>query len=73
MKKMCPSCGRSYGELDNFCTKCGIELVKEPNRCSKKKTALCATKTFADDDLYCSICGSPTTYWEDEISEREKW
>lgn len=62
MRKECPKCGRLYYELDNYCTKCGIELVKQPNRCSAPKTALCAHKVFADDDLYCSCCGALTTY-----------
>ena len=29
MKKICPTCKREYGRVENFCTKCGIELVKE--------------------------------------------
>ena len=29
MKKMCPTCKREYAEIHNYCTKCGIELVKE--------------------------------------------
>lgn len=62
MNKECPKCGRKYYELDNFCAKCGIELVKQPNKCSEQKTTLCAHKTFADDDIYCSYCGALTTY-----------
>ena len=73
MKKVCPSCGRIFTEIDNFCTKCGIELVKEPNRCSGEKTALCKSKVYHDDDMYCSICGSPTTYWTDAIEEQNSW
>lgn len=73
MKKICPTCKRQYEKIDNFCTKCGIELTKEPNRCSEMKMALCANKTFADDDLYCSICGSPTTYGRPLLEERASW
>ena len=73
MKKICPSCKREYKSIENFCTKCGIELVKEPNKCSEMRTELCKTASFADDDMYCSICGAPTTYWEEEIEERKRW
>ena len=31
MKKICPTCKREYRSIENFCTKCGIELVKEEN------------------------------------------
>lgn len=30
MRKECPKCRREYLEIDNYCTKCGIELVKQP-------------------------------------------
>ena len=62
MRKVCPTCGRMYTELENFCSKCGIQLEKEPNRCSENKTALCKNKVFTDDDVYCSYCGALTTY-----------
>lgn len=48
MKKICPKCKRKYTELENYCTKCGIELEKEPNRCS-------ANNTFENLVIYCSI------------------
>lgn len=73
MKKMCPTCKREYAEINNYCTKCGIELVKEPNRCSAKKMALCKGMIYQDDDVYCSICGSPTTYWKEGLEERNRW
>ena len=73
MRKICPTCKRNYTELENYCTKCGKELVKEPNRCSENKTALCKTKTFADDDVYCSFCGSPTMYWKDHLEDIKNW
>lgn len=31
INKRRPKCGRKYGELENYCTKCGIELIKEEN------------------------------------------
>ena len=62
MKKVCPKCGKVYGELSNYCTKCGFELEKAPNVCSERKTSLCAHRIYADDDLYCEYCGAPTTY-----------
>lgn len=73
MKKICPTCKREYTQLENYCTKCGIELKAEPNRCSKMKTALCKEKIFADDDLYCSYCGSPTIYAVELLKEKESW
>ena len=30
MRKVCPKCGSVYCELDNYCTKCGIALEKNP-------------------------------------------
>lgn len=62
MKKICPKCRREYTGLENYCTKCGLELEKAPNRCSENKTALCAKRVYADDDIYCAYCGSLTTY-----------
>ena len=73
MKKICPTCKREYTELENYCRKCGIELIKEPNRCSEMKTALCKDAAFADDDLYCSYCGSPTTYAKELLKEKASW
>ena len=73
MKKICPTCKREYSEIENYCTKCGIELVKEPNKCSEKKTALCKNRIYADDDKYCSICGSPTTYAKELLEELKAW
>lgn len=73
MKKICPTCNREYKEFENYCRKCGIELIKEPNKCSENKMALCKDMEFADDDIYCSICGAPTTYWKADLEERIKW
>ena len=58
MRKVCPKCGRVYYELDNYCTKCGFALEKEPNKCSEQRTTLCAHRVFEDDDIYCSYCGA---------------
>ncbi len=62
INKKCPKCRLKYSELENYCTKCGIELEKEENRCSANKTRYCRTRIFKDDDIYCSYCGSLTTY-----------
>lgn len=35
MKKICPKCRREYGRIDNYCTKCGIELEKQNNMITK--------------------------------------
>lgn len=61
MKKRCPKCGRKYGELNNYCSKCGIELEKIPNECTGKKTVRCNHLHLEDDDLCCPACGSLTT------------
>ena len=73
VKKICPNCQREYLEIDNYCTRCGVELVKERNRCSENRTPLCKGKTFAEDDVYCSICGAPTTYGKALIDELKDW
>jgi hypothetical protein len=43
MKKICPTCKREYRSIENFCTKCGIELVKEENIMEEDKR-----KTYED-------------------------
>ena len=73
MRKECPTCHREYSEIECYCTKCGIKLVKAPNRCSAMKTKMCEDKVFGDNDKYCSFCGAPTTYWKDELEELKKW
>ena len=62
INKKCPKCNRKYSELENYCTKCGIELEREANKCSENRTTMCARREYADDDMYCSYCGSLTTY-----------
>ena len=32
INKKCPKCGRKYTEFENYCTKCGIELIKKENK-----------------------------------------
>lgn len=61
-KMICPSCGRTYKGLERYCTKCGVLLEKEKNRCSENKTRLCKERVFEDDDLYCCYCGALTTF-----------
>lgn len=62
MRKTCPKCGREYCGLENYCSKCGIELEKDPNRCTREASALCKGRKLPDEDLFCAWCGSPTTY-----------
>ena len=62
LNKICPTCGKRYTEMENYCTKCGIPLEKDKNRCSEGKTRMCQCATFADDDIYCSYCGALTTF-----------
>lgn len=75
MKKVCPKCRKEYTELENYCTKCGIELEQvapdapAPNRCSANKTIRCAHRIFADDDIYCCYCGSLTTYAAEKLNK----
>ena len=73
MKKACPTCGREYTEIENYCTQCGIELIDAPNRCSEMKTALCKDRIYPADAKYCSICGAPTTYAKPQIEEFTRW
>ena len=62
MNKKCGSCGKKYNELENYCTKCGLVLDKDDNLCSGNKTPLCIDKVYEQDDVFCSYCGSLTTY-----------
>ena len=62
VKKHCKKCYIKYSELENYCTKCGIELENEPNKCSEMKTTRCERREFKDDDVYCSYCGNLTVY-----------
>jgi hypothetical protein len=72
MSKRCPKCSGVYAELDNYCTKCGIALEKSRNVCSGNKTAMCAKRVYADDDVYCAFCGSLTTYAAEREAMRER-
>ncbi len=69
MTKRCPKCGRQYGELSNYCRKCGVELERDYNRCSENKTTLCSHASFADDDIYCDFCGALTTYAKERMTK----
>ncbi len=51
MNKSCPKCSRQYTEMENYCTKCGIELKKAPNCCSENRTALCERRIYADEHI----------------------
>jgi len=62
MNKKCPKCSKQYTELENYCTKCGIELEKDQNRCSANKSTLCSRRVYKESDVYCAYCGSLTTY-----------
>ncbi len=69
--RICPSCGRRYKGLARYCTKCGVELVKDKNRCSKMLTQLCRDAEFEEDDVYCCYCGSLTTFAEERMAQGE--
>lgn len=73
MNKICPNCSKEFGGLAKYCTKCGVELTKVPNRCSAMKTALCKDARFADDDVYCAYCGALTTYAVRERQADGNW
>lgn len=73
MKKICPTCHREYGQLENYCTRCGIELVRAPNQCSEQKTSLCKGRNVDDDDIYCAYCGAPTIYGKKRLEELASW
>ena len=60
--KSCPTCEKKYSGLESYCTKCGVKLVKDKNRCSEMKTELCRDKVFvvntrkAIESTYMGIC-----------------
>ncbi len=60
--KICPTCGKRYKGLAAYCTKCGVELEKDKNRCSELRTQLCRDAVFENDDIYCCYCGALTTF-----------
>ncbi len=60
--KICPSCGRVFKGLARFCSQCGIELKKEPNKCSSPSTQLCRDAVFDEEDIFCRYCGALTTF-----------
>lgn len=72
MHKVCPTCRKRYVGLEVFCTKCGVRLEDEPNRCSEEKTALCKRRIFEPDDIYCCYCGSLTTYAKEKHEAEKK-
>lgn len=67
LQKICPTCRRTYDEIERYCTECGIMLFKVPNRCTAGKTRTCQEREYRDGDKYCSMCGSPTTYWVEKL------
>ena len=71
--KVCPKCHRRFMELNNYCMYCGIELEKEPNRCTAQKTVRCAHLALPDDALYCPECGALTTYGEERKQMAEEF
>jgi len=72
MYKKCPMCDKRCMDLENYCTKCGVELVKDENRCSEEKTSMCFRREYKDDDIYCAYCGALTTYALDQKQAKEK-
>ncbi len=68
MKKTCPKCKKEYDAMANYCGRCGIELTRELNRCSKQRHALCRDKDLPDDQRFCIYCGALTTY---ELAKRD--
>lgn len=62
LHKKCPTCNRKYTDPQMYCSKCGIRLVKDDNRCSEPKTRSCECTVCADDDIYCTYCGALTNF-----------
>ncbi len=73
MNKKCKKCNLKYTSLENYCTKCGIELSEEPNVCSENKSTMCNCRVYAPDDTYCSYCGSLTTYAKEQQERKTQW
>ena len=62
MNKKCPKCRKQYYEHSNFCTKCGLILEKDDNRCSTLGHALCKNRIYETEEDFCEYCGALTTY-----------
>ena len=62
MLKHCPKCDRKYYGREIYCSRCGILLEREPNRCSANKTELCGTAKMDEEDRFYPYCGAPATY-----------
>ena len=60
--RICPNCGKRYKGLERYCSKCGVELENDKNRCSEQRTPLCKDAVFEDDDTFCCYCGALTTF-----------
>lgn len=45
-KKQCPKCRKQYTGLENYCTRCGVELERLPNMCSEMKTDMCVHRVL---------------------------
>jgi hypothetical protein len=71
MDKECPKCSKRGTVLENYCTKCGIQLEPGKNRRSKNRTASCERRVYAADDLFCAYCGALTTYAAGRQQTRE--
>jgi len=61
-KKKCPTCNKKCYDLECYCTKCGVVLVKNDNVCSENKTQMFSKRIYHEDDIYCAYCGSMTMY-----------
>ena len=51
----CHKCGKKCSESENFCSKCGTQLVNEKNKTItiSKSTPKC----YCDDEYYpCGVC-----------------
>lgn len=67
MSVTCPKCGAPANSPSSVvCTKCGHKLKPHKsmlNHCTNPKCVRYKEKyLFADDDMYCDICGEPTEY-----------
>ena len=69
--RICPKCGRMYKGLALFCSRCGVELEKDKNRCSEGTTRLCVESALEDDDIYCRYCGALTTFAKERQEKGE--
>ena len=58
-KKVCPKCGKTVGEEQIFCDRCGTDLRKKPEPPKENRCKACG-KVIDKDVVFCRFCGAST-------------